>query len=346
MPSIYELINAKEVAKRWNQKARERKPFLGEMLFPVKKQLGTSLEYIKGAHGSIKPLMLSAYDAKAIPVGREAFSKLTAELPFFKNSKNVNEKMRQNLNNLISGGNKQVIDIVVNDIFDDKSNLLTNADITREMMRMQALTTGSVAFSSNGQSLSFDYQVPNSNKVTPKVKWDVYATADPISDIIDWKQLVVEATGDNVSAMVLNSTTLKHIGKCESVKNAVYVFGDGKVTVNTARVKEYILQETGLTTYVYDKGYKNDSNAFVKFVADGTVAMFPDGALGNTVFGTTPEESDLLSGSDAKVEIVDTGVAVTTIKEKDPVNVMTKVSMVCLPSMEKADSLIIASVLS
>ena len=50
-----------------------------------------------------------------------------------------------------------------------------------------------------------------------------------------------------------------------------------------------------------------------------------------------------MSGTDAEVEIVDSGVAITTWKEKDPVRVDTKVSMVCVPTLEMADALVIGS---
>lgn len=46
-----------------------------------------------------------------------------------------------------------------------------------------------------------------------------------------------------------------------------------------------------------------------------------NGSLGSTVFGTTPEESDLQSGNtpeaEAEVEVVDQGFAITTTKTID-----------------------------
>ena len=72
--------------------------------------------------------------------------------------------------------------------------------------------------------------------------------------------------------------------------------------------------------------------------------LFPAGTLGNTWFGTTPEESDLMSGSAANVSVTDTGVAVTTMKKVDPVNVETKVTQICLPSFEAANEIYIMDV--
>ena len=51
-----------------------------------------------------------------------------------------------------------------------------------------------------------------------------------------------------------------------------------------------------------------------------------------------------MSGSAANVTITVIGVAVTTSKKIDPVNVDTKVSMIFLPSFEAIDQVIIADV--
>ena len=48
-----------------------------------------------------------------------------------------------------------------------------------------------------------------------------------------------------------------------------------------------------------------------------------------------------MTGSAANVAITDTGVAVTTIKMTDPVNVETKVTQICLPSFEMANQVAI-----
>ena len=49
------------------------------------------------------------------------------------------------------------------------------------------------------------------------------------------------------------------------------------------------------------------------------LTLVPNGSLGSTVFGTTPEESDLQSGNtpEAEVEVVDQGFAITTTKTID-----------------------------
>ena len=343
MPSIYELDTAKKLAKRWEDKAEEREPYLGEALFETKKQLGTKLDWFQGRKPKVRLLSLSSFDAKVIPIGREGFKTLQTKMPFFKNSMVINEDQRQDLNNVMQGGNQQVIDAIMNVIFDDKSTLLTNASATREMLRMQLVTTGTIAFANNGQVIEYDFNVPAENKVTSN--WNDLTTADPIADITAWQDIASSATGVTPTRVLMNKTTAGKFAKMDTVKNAMYVFADGKVAPNSKKARRFIEEETETTIYVYDKGYTDeDTGKFVKFIPDDVVVLVPDGVLGDEVFGTTPEESDLMNYAGAEVSIVDTGVAITGTTLADPVNVETKVSMVYLPVLNDPDSIIIADV--
>ena len=149
-----------------------------------------------------------------------------------------------------------------------------------------------------------------------------------------------------ISEMLINSVTFAYIQKAQTVKDIMFANVANKpATASQSDTANYIKQETGIDVYIDDEGYYNDGT-FTKFVADGTVVLMPAGKLGNTWFGTTPEESDLMNGvgTKASVKVVDTGVAVATYKEEDPVTVITKVSELVLPSFEMADCVIIASV--
>lgn len=338
MANIYDVVTAKELASWWQENPRYREPYFGESKFPNAKKRGIDLSWIKGAKNAPVMLSPSTFDAKVIPISRQGFEKLAYEMPYFKNSMVIDEKTRQDLILVLESGNQAVIDMLLGNVYDDKATLLENASLTREAMRMQALTTGAVSISGNGQVYSYDYGVPASHKVAPAIKWDVSATADPIKDINDWADLVEQDVGVRPTEILMNSVTFGYIQKANAVKDA---FENG--VVNRERVLSYIESETGMKLYIYNKGYDNNGK-FTKFVADGTVVLMPERSLGNTWFGTTPEEADLQSGSKADVQIVDTGVAVATYKEVDPVTVVTKVAEIVLPSFEMADSVIIASV--
>ena len=106
------------------------------------------------------------------------------------------------------------------------------------------------------------------------------------------------------------------------------------------------LQEKNNFYYIV-LSYKDETGKSQAFVPDDTFVLFPAGDLGNTWFGTTPEESDLMASSTVNnIAIIDTGVAVTTMKKADPVNVETKVTQIALPSFETADQIVIADIIA
>ena len=345
MAKIYDLVTSKALASYWAVASQYRSPYFGESKFPNKKKLGLKLEFVKGAKNAPVMLYPSALDAKVIPISRQGFEIQSEKMPFFKNSMLVNEEMRQELN-MIAESNDTAIKTIVDRIYDDEMTLLENASITREILRMQALTTGMISVNANGQALSYDYGLPVANKVTPNVLWTNAETADPIADINAWKLQISSKTGTELTEGLLNSVTLTYIQKAKAVKDMAFAnIANTPASLSTARALQILKEETGITFYVYDKGYDNNGT-FTKFVADGTVVLMPESDLGSTWFGTTPEESDLMGGvgTKASVNIVDTGGAVATYKEEDPVTVVTKVSEIVLPSFEMADQVIIASV--
>ena len=140
-----------------------------------------------------------------------------------------------------------------------------------------------------------------------------------------------------------NSKVWRHIRNNVNIQRQIFVLSNGVGSISDQRLRQYIMDELEIEVVVNDKRYKDESGNTLAFMPDNTFVMFPDGNLGKTWFGTTPEESDLISSGVANVSITDTGVAVTTIKKADPVNVETKVTMICLPSFEMADHVYILS---
>jgi len=91
MESIYDLVSAPEIATYWDAKVNEQPPFLGETLFPNKKQIGRELKWLSGSTGSPIALRPSALDADVIPRERQGFSEEIQKMIFFKESKYVDE---------------------------------------------------------------------------------------------------------------------------------------------------------------------------------------------------------------------------------------------------------------
>lgn len=340
--SLYDMLVSSNIVAYWLELNVNSQPMLGETLFPTVREIGTKLEWIKGANNQPVALRLSAYDAKAIRRDNRGIEKYDTEMPFFKESKYIDEKMRQQLNILMQTNNQALINQILSKIFVDEVELIKSSHIALERMRMQALTTGTVTLASNGQSYSYDYGVPADQKVTVGTSWST-ASADIIGDIANYVEKM-KAKGVNITRAVCNSSVAKYFKTNTAMKNAIYVFANGTVNITIDKAIEYIYAETGVRIVVDDDVYFTETGTATKYVPDDTFVMFPEGDLGYTHMGVTPEESDLMNSLSANVSIVDNGIAVTTHEEHDPVNVETKVTMVALPSFERANEVMIVDV--
>jgi hypothetical protein len=336
--SIFDLIMATEIVAYWEELRQDEAPYPTEELFPVDKKLGLNLSWIKGSRGLPVVLKTSAFDAAAIPRPRIGFEKLETEMPYFKESKYVDEEMRQQLNMVLETGNQAYINTIMTRIFDDEMSLLRGARASRERMRMMALTTGVIVMANNGQQFEYDYGIPDANKVDASVAWSDEDNSDPIEDIRQLKEDIYARTGVVVSRAMCDNTTWKHIRNNAKIKNQIYAIRPIVGALTNQMVRDFISDQLdGFTVAVNEMRYSDENNQTQKFMPENTFVVFPAGNLGKTWFGTTPAESDLMSGAAANVAITDTGVAVVTTKKVDPVNVETIVSMICLPSMEQAD---------
>ena len=341
--SVFDLVTAANVVAYWLEKNVNEQPMLGETLFPAKKEIGIKLDWIKGANNQPIGLRLAAYDSKAIRRDRKGFEEYNTKMPFFKESMYVDEDLRQKLNMLIGNNNSAVVNALIAKIFDDQIELIKAAKISLERMRMEALSDGTITLASNGQAYSYDYGIPVDQKTTASVDW-----SDPDADIIEDVNNIkdaMKAKGVDITRAICNNSVIKYIAKNKAIINQIYVLSQGAISsVNSARALQYLQDETGITFYSYDNVYVNEDGSADKYIKDNTVIFLPDGTLGETHFGTTPEESDLMAGRDAEVALVDTGIAVTTYGTVDPVNKEMKVSMVALPSFERANEVYIYKV--
>ena len=186
--------------------------------------------------------------------------------------------------------------------------------------------------------------MPSDHKSEVTTSWSD-TSSDPIEDMRKAMDKIEDDTGVRPTRGICTRKTWGYLRVNQKIIKSIFVLSNGQVTaLSDSRLSQYLMDELGLELIVYGKRYKNDAGTATQFVPDDTVVLFPEGTLGTTWFGTTPEESDLMGGKIANVSITDMGVAVTTIEKADPVNVETKVTQICLPSFESADSVYILDV--
>ncbi|WP_238917248.1 major capsid protein [Clostridium sp. YIM B02555] len=337
-----ELINSKEIATYIKGLALEM--LIGEALFPRKKQVGMDLKYIKGAKKKPVVLRPSAFDVavknRALKATVDVIKK---RMPFFKESVLVNEEDRQNLLLAAQAENEQLLLTIISEIYDNYVVLVDGGDSQMERMRMQALSDGVINIVSDDADIVFDFGVPAEHKET-LIGADLWSNpdADIIGDIERWKRIMRNAGYAVPTRMILTSKTFGYIGINKAIK--LDIDKDGRVILTDEIIKNYLKNKVGISAAIVSGTYKLEDETEAQYFPDNKVTLIPDGNLGSTYYGTTPEEADKMYGSKLDCSVVRTGVAITTMRKEDPVTVETKVSQLGMPSFERADECFFSTV--
>ncbi|WP_271810537.1 major capsid protein [Clostridium beijerinckii] len=337
-----ELINSKEIATYITQLPLEM--LIGEALFPRKKQVGMDLKYIKGAKKKPVVLKPSAFDVavknRALKAAVDVIKK---RMPFFKESVTVNEEDRQQLLLAAQAENEQLLLTIISEIYDNYVSLVDGGDSQMERMRMQALSDGVINIVSDDADIVFDFGIPENHKEV-LIGADLWSNpdADIIGDIERWKTIMRNSGYAVPTRMILTSKTFGYIAINKAIK--LDIDKDGRVILTDEIIKNYLKNKVGISVAIVSGTYKLEDESEEQYYPDNKVTLIPDGNLGSTYYGTTPEEADKMYGSDLDCSIVRTGIAVTTMRKPDPVTVETKVSQLGMPSFERADECFFATV--
>lgn len=347
MPDIFDLVDSKNIATYYNELQTNKVPYLGAALFPAQKQSGLDLSWFKGSDGLPVMLAPSNFDAKATTRDRIGVSKIETEMPFFREQMRIGEKDRQEILKVSASSNAAIINPIITRLYNDRVRLIDGSDVVAERMRMQLLSTGKIAIEANGLKYDYDYRMLAARKttLTGTDKWSD-PTAKVVELIMGWQDSVEEKTGIRPTRGICTRKTWQYLLKNETIRMDMNPVNGANLIMTDTLLKSYLLEKLQLTVAVYTKMYATSvGGASSLFYPDDKFTLIGSGTLGNTYFGTTPEEADLLSGGTAaQTQIVNTGVSVTTWKEIHPVNSITLVAAIILPSFESIDSTFIATV--
>lgn len=319
---------------------------IGAQLFPVQKQMGIDITMIKGASNRPVALRQSQFDTDVrIRSLKASLVEETKEMPFFKEAVVLRERDRQNLLLAMQGGNEQWRDMILSQIYENITSLTEGAAIQVERMRMQLISEGKITVVSEDGDIELDYGLPTENKVTLSGQslWSDHANSNPIEDIENWIQAMIDNGHGKPSRLILSRNVLRNIQKNNAIKYDISE--NGRAIITEAVALDYLRSKTNLQVALVDGTYLAEDGTEQLYYPQNMITLLPAGTLGKTFYGTTPEEADLMTGNAANVRTVN-NVTITTVKKEDPVTVLTKVSQVVLPSCERIANVFIAQVLA
>ena len=351
MKSIFDLITSQALASYYETLQSNDIPFLGEGLFPADKKMGLKLEWIKGYDSLPVALMPSAFDTKPTLRDRGGVSTESTKMPFFREAMRLGEEDRQQLLMFAEANNGAYAQSIITRIYDDTKALVDGAKLIPEVMRMGLLTSGAFTIASPNDSgiyvnYAYNYDpagtwaAANTTELLLTDRWSDHAGSNPIADILAVKRTAARK-GITLTRAIIGYDTWLDLVLNEKIRLGInpVAASAANVILTDDQVRVYIENMTKLKIQVYDKMYKDQSKTDQYFYpTSGQMTLLPDGALGKTWYGTTPEEADLMSGNTlANVSIVNTGIAISTEKIALPVNIINWVSEIVLPSFENME---------
>lgn len=326
----------------------EYAPFLGDQLFPNIKtselkvafnELDTLMPIVASVHG---------FDTKAEIGSREGFAQLEIEKMLIKRQLPIKEEL---LINLTNPRTENEFNQLITQLFDDVRTLTMGVLARCEAMKMEMLATGQITIDENDVQIVLDYQVPDDHKevLSGTNLWSDYVNSDPLEDIMEWHQKIIDDTGITPTYALTSSKVVSTLRKHPKVQIAINGANyEGKlVTLADINV---LMTALGLPVIAtYDEQYKKEthdsSNPFEqkRYFPENVFVMFPEQNLGNGVFGDTPE-TRLLTRKGFDVSGVG-NVTITRYSTEDPANEWTKATGLFAPTFPAYKSVYQATVL-
>lgn len=340
MARIDELFNTKELLNYY----RVKKPaaMLGDTLFPQRKIQDIKLEMITGANGLPVSASIHAFDTETELASRDALQKGGADLALIKRRIAIGEKDIIAINNPRMDAEQKAL---VTELFKDGDKMVSSVQTRIEAMRMELLSTGKIAINENGVAITLDYNVPNSNKKS--FNWSDSATAKPLDDIQKLSEAVEETSGIKPTRVLTSTKVLNKILACESVKKAIFGVNFDKIA--TRKDLNTLLEGMELPQIaVYNAKYrvegKNGKYTTKRYFPENILAMFAENQLGESIYGLTAEEIELIGAKNMEEAKMVGNIFVGVEKQGDPVKRFTKAAATFLPTLENGNELGIATI--
>lgn len=231
-----------------------------------------------------------------------------------------------------------------NNVFNDATNLVNSTNAALELMRVRALTektfTMPTAMTGASAEQKFDYGLPESSQL-PTVNF-----ADPNVDPIEVLEEWVDNASFDVTRGILSRKAFNAIRSNPNTVKRVNGLNSqfGLKSVMASELNDFLTNNDLPELVVYTQKYQ-DNGVTKNMIADGRLALFGDGIVGETAFGITEEEAAL--GSQSGVDLSKIGnIALTSWHEStDPIVNGIKATALAVPTLAQKNTLLQASVL-
>ena len=351
---INEVLNSKSIALTTTEEASNQIPYLGLNWFPERKKQGLDLSWIKTHKGLPVSLAPSNFDTIPTLRARKGLSKEKTQMAFFRQGMEVGEEELLEIAR-VSSTDDPYLKSALSSVYDDTNNLVSGAEVVPERMRMSLLATEAghpvITIESDGVQYAYDYDKDGSYakehyaKLEDTSMWSDTVNSKPLTDLNNARKKL-QKKGKIAKYVLMNTNTFQYLLENAQIRNSILAQNlTATIEVDDDTVISVVQKRTKLTIVLYDKMYMDEAENEHYFYPDNKVTLLPDGKLGNTWFGTTPEERTARQVTDVDVTTYGTGITVATkVEYGPPMKMSVFASEVVLPSYENMDSTFVLEV--
>lgn len=351
---INEVLNSKSIALTTTEEASNQIPYLGLNWFPERKKQGLDLSWIKTHKGLPVSLAPSNFDTIPTLRAREGLSKEKTQMAFFREGMEVGEEEMLEIER-ISSTDDPYLKSALSSVYDDTNNLVSGAEVVPERMRMSLLATEAghpvITIESDGVQYAYDYDKDGSYakdhyaKLEGTSMWSDTVNSKPLTDLNNARKKL-QKKGKIAKYVLMNTNTFQYLLENAQIRNSILAQNlTATIEVDDDTVNSVVQKRTKLTIVLYDKMYMDEAKKEHYFYPDNKVTLLPEGKLGSTWFGTTPDERTARQVADVDVTTYGTGITVATkVEYGPPMKMSVFASEVVLPSYENMDSTFVLEV--
>lgn len=281
---------------------------------------------------------------------RGSISQASGKLPKVGMKFRKGEKDISDINVMLARGGNEAL--VVSKLFDDAAKCVKAMDVRKEIMFLEALSTGMILIKDDddntgtGIRVSFGYKEENSLYADTKWGDEGY---NPIEDIEKMFSKAAEDT-NSIAHVYLSKAYFNLIRSSENGKKLVADFR-GQIYQSVEMLSqpgrnamlEALSDEFGATFHIVDSAFRTEkadgSHKSVKPWEEANIVGVPSEQVGRLVYGTLAEESNPVDG--VQYQKSGSHVLLAKYSKTDPLEEFTAAQALCLPVIDGADGIYI-----
>lgn len=256
--------------------------------FPSRKIQGNKLDIFRTQKKRPVRARIHALDAATDVDNREGYSSETQTLGYIKRERLIRE---EDLDILAAPRSDAEAAMALDNMYSDGLDMRQSCEYTLEYWRAMAVE-GELKSTDNNTSIDIKYPIPKDNFVDWQWSSPDKSKLDLLFEICE--KLEDNDDGVRPSIMVMRSKQRAALLEDEKIRSAL--FGVNAAQIPTPQDLNNFLQRQGLPRIdVYNKKFREEDLKTGRIVtkpylAEDKIILIPDGNLGETIFGTTPEE--------------------------------------------------------